>query len=214
MKIFRFSSLFIPIFFFSFWFLPLEGMPFGAKEAPHPFSASKIYFSPEDKLSEHLIALIDKEDKSIQAAVYCLTHRKIANALIQAKKRGVHVELIVDPFSVKLRTPVHRMSQQGIEIFVWDPEELLVGRSGQASIGKPIMHDKFCILGHKIVWTGSFNFTNQADEYNQENAIVLEDVEAAKRFSEEFNKIKKRGCIPYGKYLEAHPKKKQTLSKN
>jgi len=54
-------------------------------------------------------------------AIYSLTHRAISEALVRAKTRGVEIELIVDPFSVKARSPLVRIAAVGIPIYVWDP---------------------------------------------------------------------------------------------
>ena len=166
---------------------------------------SKLYFSPDDHLAERLVALIEKEQKSIHVAVYCLSHHGIAEALIQAKKRGVDVEVIVDPFSVKARFPLVRLARSGIPVYVWNP--IVDPKKGQRV---PLMHDKFCVFGKTSVWTGSFNFTYEADTNNRENALFLEDPELARRFLEQFRTMKNRGCSRYEEYLAAHPKPKKS----
>ena len=169
--------------------------------------AVQVYFSPKDQIAQKLIALIEKEQKSIHVAIYCLTHRGIAEALIQAKKRGVEVEMIVDPFSVKTRFPLGRIARSGIPVFVWDP-----GVTGQRKKA-PLMHDKFCIFGAKGVWSGSFNFTYDADQANRENALFFVDDEAAKRYLEQFRSMKYKGCRPYEEYLTAHNKSSEKVKK-
>lgn len=161
----------------------------------------KLYFSPQDHLAEHLIGYIEKENKSIYVAVYCLTHRGISEALVKAKQRGVEVEVIVDPFSVKARSPVVRLAGSGIPVYVWDPLFDTAKRKKA-----PLMHDKFCVFGGKSVWTGSFNFTYEADTVNRENALYLEDGEHAKKFLDQFRAMKNKGCTRYEEYLTAHPK--------
>lgn len=160
-----------------------------------------LYFSPQDHLADRLISYIDKEQKSIHVAIYCLTHRGIAEALVKAKKRGVEVEVIIDPFSVKARSPVVRIARSGIPVYVWDP-----GFDPAKRKKAPIMHDKFCIFGGKSVWTGSFNFTYEADTVNRENALYFEDPDHARKFLDQFRSMKNRGCSRYEEYLTAHPK--------
>lgn len=169
-------------------------------------ASCELYFSPDGHVAEQLIALIDKEQKSIQAAIYCLTHREIAKALVQAKKRGVAVEIIVDPFSVKIRSPLKKLADAGISVLVWDPPAIQTGSKKEK---RPLMHDKFCILGGTSVWTGSFNFTYDANLSNQENAILLHDTSIAKKFQEQFLTIKRQACRPYYDYLAHHPKSKK-----
>ncbi len=184
-------------FFLQLTFL-FSAVAFSAqKELP----AIQVFFSPKDQVARRLISLIEKEQKSIRVAVYCITHRGIAEALVQAKKRGVDVEVIVDPFSVKNRLPVDRIARCGIPVFVWESQ---VNKKKKA-----LMHDKFCVFGAKGVWTGSFNFTYNADLENCENALFFEDAEIAKRYLDQFKIIKYKNSRPYEEYLTLHfpPKK-------
>lgn len=171
----------------------------------------EAYFSPKDHLAERLIQLINQEKKSIKVAVYCLTHTGIAKALIDAREKGVNVEVIVDPFSIKIRSCVHRLSKANIPLFVWDPTLNLQGKSfkgGKKRDKAPIMHDKFCVFGESITWTGSFNFTHDGNLRNEENAVIIESSEIAKKYLQHFSDIKVYGCRPFGEYLAFHPKKR------
>jgi phosphatidylserine/phosphatidylglycerophosphate/cardiolipin synthase-like enzyme len=170
--------------------------------------AIQAYFSPKDQIAKRLIALIEKEQKSIYLAVYCFSHRGISEALIQAKRRGVQVEVIVDPFSVKTRFPLGRLARSDIPVFVWNPP--MPSPHGEKPQKKqPLMHDKFCIFGGSGVWTGSFNFTYDADLKNRENVLFFEDAEIAKSYLDHFKAMKHKGCPPYEEYLTAHVKPKK-----
>ena len=93
---------------------------------------------------------------------------------MEARKRGVNVEIIVDPFFDQgARAPLNRMAQAGIALYVWDPPPtpnvspaVIVDEKKHKS-HKPLMHNKFRVFGHKTVWTGSFNFTSEASRNNQ-----------------------------------------------
>ncbi|MES2345129.1 MAG: phospholipase D-like domain-containing protein [Chlamydiota bacterium] len=168
----------------------------------------QIYFSPQDHLSDRLISLIHAEKESIQTAIYCFTHREIAKALIAAKKRGVKVEVIVDAFSVKIKTPLASLEKAGIPIYVFSPPE--VKTNAGKVLRTPLMHDKFCVFGQAKVWTGSFNFTYEASRSNAENAVVLDDAKAVESYREHFFKLKKSSCIPYSEYLDLKKAQKET----
>ena len=66
---------------------------------------------------------------------------------------------------------------------------------------RSLMHDKFCVLGDNRVWTGSFNFTAEAANANQENVILLENEEIASRYLKEFERLKKEGCQSFDDYV-------------
>ncbi len=170
-------------------------------------STVTVYFSPEDHLDKRLIEQIDKENKSIHVCIYTFTHRAIADALVEAKKRGVEVEVIVDRFSVKIKAPLQRLVDAGIPVFVWDPD-----RHKRKIAQRPLMHNKFCVFTDKV-WTGSFNFTSEASRIHQENALVLQDAALASAYKGQFYTIKLRSCIPLSSYIAMRPKKKMSASR-
>ena len=187
--------------------LALSSSPLVCEEAKPPIVES--YFSPKDRVDAKLISLIEQETTSIKAAVYCLTHRGIIHALVEAKKRGVDVELIIDPFTVKARAPLKRMAQSGMSIFVWDPDQKSM--TDRNKLRAPLMHNKFCVFSSQgILWTGSFNFTSEGALSNQENVVVLHDALQMRSFSEQFEQMKAKGCKSLKDYFSIPKKKKNS----
>lgn len=193
------------IFQLLFLFLTAFGAPlWGAVVSPQ----ATVYFSPEDQLAKRLIEEVHKEQKNLLVCVYAFTHRGIANALIDAKKRGVEVEVMVDRFSVKAGTPLHKIAEAGIPVHVWNPDPLKRQKSH-----RPLMHHKFCIFGSNKIWTGSFNFTYDANNHHRENVIVMESEPLASAFKGEFHLMKLKSCIPLNSYVAVHPSKKSKFIK-
>lgn len=159
-----------------------------------------VYFSPEDQLDKRLVDEINKETQSICVCIYSFTHRGIAEALIEAKRRGVDVEIVVDRSSVKIKAHLQKFASAGIPIHVWDPD-----RFKRKISHRPLMHNKFCVFGSDKVWTGSFNFTNEASKIHQENALVIQDIALASAYKGQFHTIKLR-CIPLNAYTAMRPK--------
>src|SRR3990167_5189204 len=60
----------------------------------------QAFFTPGDDLTALFIDRIATEQKSIHGAMYMFTDKKIAQALIDAKKRGVDVQMIIDQISM------------------------------------------------------------------------------------------------------------------
>jgi len=159
----------------------------------------EAFFSPHDDLAKQLTELIGQEKSSLKIAIFQFTHRDIAKALIEARQRGVEVELIVDKSALKSRALLTKLERAGVTISVFAPSDKGKMRS--------LMHDKFCIFGGKSVWSGSFNFTNAANVSNWENALLVEDPKIASRFSEHFLRIKTSNTVPLGVYLASFPSK-------
>lgn len=173
--------------------------------AAHPASC-EVYFSPKDGVAQKLIELIDKEQKSVKVAIYSMTHTGIAKALVRAKERGVDVQVIVDPFSVKIRSSVERLADADIPLYVWDQNLQIKGETRLKR--RAIMHDKFCLLGEQLVWTGSFNFTHDAAYRHQENVVTIDSRSIAQKFKEQFDQMRLYECRPLSEYKDLHPKKK------
>ena len=51
------------------------------------------------------------------------------------------------------------------------------------------MHNKYAIIDESVIVTGSFNWTSQAINNNQENLLFYEDKDLAKKYVIEFNKL-------------------------
>lgn len=129
------------------------------------YGLTQVYFSPGDNVREKLIQHIDLERTAICAAVFLITEHAVCQALIQAKKRGVHVTLVLDHISFDDHAGRGRaLARAGITVYHYNDGE------------RSIMHNKFFIFSSlKKVWTGSYNVTKKASEYNQENVIITDD---------------------------------------
>src|SRR5690242_7863399 len=59
--------------------------------------AMRTFFSPDDDVRAELLNHIAQEKESIVIATFLLTDGEIAQALVDACKRGVKVEIVADP---------------------------------------------------------------------------------------------------------------------
>lgn len=134
------------------------------------------YFCPEDECSKKVIEKINSANKSIYVAMYSFAMGDIADALIAAHNRGVEVKVIFDYSQSKMDYSVdEKLSDAGIEI--------------KRSDGSGLMHNKFCIVDEGVVIGGSFNYSVNADENNDENLLIIFSEEIAAKFLNEFNEI-------------------------
>lgn len=139
-------------------------------------SKLEIYFSPEDNFRQRMIALINSATTSIHFLIYSFTNKEIADALIDAQNRGVEVEGVVDEdWSSNQYSKDEYLINAGIDL-KYD--------------GNPYtLHDKVMIIDDNIVITGSYNFTNSANDRNAENSLVIKDNTIANEYENEFEKI-------------------------
>jgi len=150
--------------------------------------SATVYFSAtegafEGGTDERIVADIMQAQYHIALAMYDLTNEKIANALMDAKERGVEVEVMTDDTKVS-DTLYAEMASANIPIYHDnDPNAL--------------MHDKFLVIDDTIVWMGSANFTYYAFYRNNENSIRWVGSSLASDYMEEFNERKAHTLVDH-----------------
>jgi phosphatidylserine/phosphatidylglycerophosphate/cardiolipin synthase-like enzyme len=138
--------------------------------------SAEVYFCPEDNCSFYLIDEINSAQSTIDVAIYSFTHEGIANALISAKNRGVKVRVIFDDGQSNTQYSLdEKLLEEGIQ----------VRKKG----GSGYMHNKFMVVDKKVVGTGSFNYSNNADTKNDENLVLIYNYELVSKYSLEFNEL-------------------------
>ena len=135
----------------------------------------KVFFSPRGYCTDAVIKEINKAKSSIFVMAYSFTSAPIAKTLLDAKKRGVKVEVIIDHSrNTEKYTETRFFKNMGIPVYV-DSKEA-------------IQHNKVMIIDSETVITGSFNFTKAAEEKNAENLLVIKSKELAKVYLENWEK--------------------------
>ena len=120
----------------------------------------RVYFSPHGGCTEAVVRAVKEARKTVLVEAYSFTSEPIAVALIDAEKRGVDVEVILDKSQEQARgSDADLISESGIPTFI--------------DSAYRIAHDKVMIIDGSKVITGSFNFTKSAEDYNAENMLVV-----------------------------------------
>lgn len=153
-------------------------------------------FSPKDKIiTNNVLPLIQNAKKYVYIPTFIITHDELANELINAKKRGVDVKLIIDATNVYSRkSKIKELRSAGVPVKV----ENYAGK----------MHSKSIIIDDEYIVAGSMNFTNSGENKNDENVLIIENKTLARYYKGFFEylwkKIPKKylqhGVRPEGKY--------------
>ncbi len=119
-----------------------------------------VHYSPKGGCTEAVVRELQKARHEILVQAYSFTSKPIAQALVDAKARGVHVEIILD-----------HSNEQGTYSELTD----LLGKGITPLIDShhAIAHNKIMIVDGRTLITGSFNFTHQAESENAENLLVI-----------------------------------------
>lgn len=140
-------------------------------------------FSPQGNCSAHILREIAQAKKELLVAVYAFTNDELAGALVQAKKRGVAVQVVIDrefdaraenskgKFFEANKIPLRRLS--GTK-----------SKSQEREAG--LMHQKFAVIDRKTVFSGSYNWTHSAENFNDENLLLFRD---AGPLAEEYRRV-------------------------
>jgi len=121
---------------------------------------TQVYFSPNGGSTQAIIKEIDNANMEILVQAYSFTSAPIAKALINAKKRAVSVEVILDKSQRKEKyTSATFLANSKIPTYI--------------DAKHAIAHNKVMIIDKETVITGSFNFTKAAEEKNAENLLII-----------------------------------------
>jgi phosphatidylserine/phosphatidylglycerophosphate/cardiolipin synthase-like enzyme len=124
-----------------------------------PFSV-EAFFSPKGGCTEAVVGEIKAARREILVLAYSFTSRPITEALLDAKLRGVHVDIVLDHSNEsEPHTDLPFLVEKGLVPGI-DPHHA-------------IAHNKVMIFDGRILITGSFNFTNQAEHENAENLLII-----------------------------------------
>lgn len=121
-----------------------------------------------------LIRLIRGAKKSFYGAFYEISSPDIVSALLAAHRRGIAVKLVVEKDNAG-REAVRGLVKGGVEVVTDD--------------GRGLMHHKFAVVDEEVLWTGSFNLTDNAIFRNNDNAVEIHSRELAAIYREEFEEM-------------------------
>lgn len=137
-------------------------------------------FSPKDKIiTNNVLPLIQNAKKYVYIPTFIITHDELANELINAKKRGVDVKLIIDATNVYSRkSKIKELRSAGVPVKV----ENYAGK----------MHSKSIIIDDEYIVAGSMNFTNSGENKNDENVLIIENKTLARYYKGFFEYLWKK----------------------
>ncbi|HTU23180.1 MAG TPA: phospholipase D family protein [Gemmataceae bacterium] len=135
----------------------------------------EAHFSPKGGCTDAIVHEIQHARHEILVLAYSFTSKPIAQALVDAKLRGVHVDIVLDHSNEhEMYTDLHFFLEQGLVPLI-DPQHA-------------IAHNKVMVLDNRTLLTGSFNFTQHAESDNAENLLVIKGhPELVRAYKENFH---------------------------
>jgi phosphatidylserine/phosphatidylglycerophosphate/cardiolipin synthase-like enzyme len=142
-----------------------ERPSFGTGQGVLASGTIQVAFTPGDDAAKLIVQALDGAKKQVLVQAYSFTSKPIAHALIDAQRRGVDVQLIVDREQLE-RTDHNRIA----EIAAGGVHTFIDGEHQSA-------HNKVMVIDNgssdATVITGSYNFTSAAQYKNAENLLII-----------------------------------------
>ena len=140
-------------------------------EAPKVTDATiQAYFSPNGGCTEAVVEALGQAKATVMVQAYSFTSAPIAKALVDAHKRGVRVEVLLD-------------KSQRTEKYSAADFLAHAGISTRIDAQHRIAHNKVMVIDGAVVITGSFNFTKGAEYENAENLLVIHSPALAAQYT-------------------------------
>jgi len=139
----------------------------------------QVYFAPCQSINPFgidraLARAIAGAKRSVLAAFYELELQSVADALIAKHGEGIDVRIVSDSDYMR-RDAVQACIRAGIRV-VFDERE-------------PFMHNKFCVVDGREVWTGSTNATDNCMYRNDNNSLSIVSDRLAEDYADEFDEM-------------------------
>lgn len=118
------------------------------------------YFSPDSGPRDTICQMLQGAKKSIEIAADSFTDPVLADALIQAKKRGVNVRVILDKHETSgLYSQAFFLTHKNIPVFLDSHDQRF--------------RDRFMVIDGTTVVTGSYSFTFDDPQRDADNLVII-----------------------------------------
>lgn len=139
-------------------------------------TAIQILFSPEDKAISRIVPYVQNATKSVYFMAFTYTNPSLGQAMLAKAAQGVTVQGVFET------TGSDTEYSQMPPLFC---AKVPVRQDGNFAF----LHHKAMVIDERYVVTGSLNFTDNADQSNNENVIILDNPEIAKLYIQEFQRV-------------------------
>ena len=142
--------------------------------------SAEVHYAPGEDLESIDVALIREATKQIDMTAYVLTDRAVIRALREAATRGVKVR-------------IWRDARMAAKVGGYDVEAQLGGRVQgidlrSSSLGGELMHLKGYCVDHRLLRTGSANFSRSGETRQDNDLVALRGESVCAGFDAKFDR--------------------------
>jgi phosphatidylserine/phosphatidylglycerophosphate/cardiolipin synthase-like enzyme len=140
-------------------------------------------FAPEDECAARIIQTLNQAQKSIRFMAFSFTHSGIGQAVRDRARAGVSVQGVFETRGSETEASQYGLMRRA-KLDVWQD-------------GNPYtLHHKVFVVDDQVVVLGSFNFSSNADEANDENMLIIHNAGIAGQFLAEFERVYSQAINP------------------
>ena len=144
-----------------------------------------ILFSPDDLVVDRLSVLLGEAQQSIYFLAFSFGSNDLGNIIREKAAQGIIVGGVLESDQVTFE---QANPNQVDELNLFRQAGLDVRLDGKPDV----MNHKIMIIDGRIVVMGSYDFTNRAENENDENVLIFYDEKIAQKFMEEFLRVQSR----------------------
>jgi phosphatidylserine/phosphatidylglycerophosphate/cardiolipin synthase-like enzyme len=155
--------------------------PLSRADTPHRVveiegSPVEVWFSPDDGVAARLAEMLRGAHEDIEIMAFAFTLDALESVVAERSGEGVRVRGVIE---------ADQAGDPGTEL-----DFLRTMGVDQRLDGNPnSMHHKVIILDGAVVITGSYNFSYNAEEINDENVLIIHNAELAAQYEGEFERV-------------------------
>ncbi|MGC8865890.1 MAG: phospholipase D-like domain-containing protein [Bacteroidales bacterium] len=157
--------------------------PYKTNNTPHYFNIGgrpvESWFSPSDGVTAKIKAAINSANTSLFIPTNLITRDDLADAIAQRRAQNVMTKVIVDDDASCTSSVVSTLTQALGSNFRETSESGLLHH-------KALIADALNPLSNPLVLTGSHNWSNNAENRNDENTLIIYDAQIANLYYQEF----------------------------
>lgn len=144
-------------------------------------SPIEVHFSPADKPESAIAKLANAAKTRITVAMFTLTDKYAAQALENAAKRGVPVEIVTEAKQAGISQVISSLMTAGCRV--------IVGANDTSSFSA--IHHKYAVIDDTVV-TGACNWTYNGFMDSCEDVVILRDAGLARAYRHNWKALEKR----------------------
>ena len=135
----------------------------------------QVLFGAEDEVISRLIPLVNGAQRSIRFMAFSFTNDALGEAVLGRARSGIEVKGIFET--------------RGSETEYSEMRSLYCADVPVRQDGNPgTFHHKVIVIDDQMIVTGSLNFSDNADESNDENVLLISNSDIAAQYIQEFER--------------------------